>query len=65
MIFKAGLLSHLKYTFLHFKQHYIHFHIPFYSQFFQKTTNNLSQTTLSNNSLQERSKIHTITIELH
>ena len=38
----------LKLTFLHFKQHYIFFHIFFHSHMFQKTLNNNSQTHSSN-----------------
>ena len=45
---RACLVINLKLTFLHFKQHYIHFHTLFHPHVFQKTTNNLSQTTLPN-----------------
>ena len=45
---KAYLLPYLKLTFLHFKQHYTHFHTHFNPRIFQKTTNNFSQTIISN-----------------
>ena len=44
LIFRACLFYHLKLTVLHFKQHYTHFH----PHVFQKTTNNITQTTLPN-----------------
>ena len=50
-IFSICLVYHLKLTFLHFKQYYTHLHIFFHPHVFQKTTNNISQTTLPNTPL--------------
>jgi len=47
-IFRPYLVEHLKHMFLVFKQHYIYFHILFHSHVFQKNTNNITQTLLSN-----------------
>ena len=48
---RACLVSFLKLTFSHFKQHYTHFHTLFHPHVFQKTTNITFQITLRNTPL--------------
>ena len=44
--------------FSHFKQYYTHFKILFHSHIFQKTTNNVTQTTLPNTPLKIETNLH-------
>ena len=44
----ACLVNKFKLLFSVFKQHYTHFHILFHPHVFQKTTNNITQTSLPN-----------------
>ena len=48
---RASLVEHFNNMFSVFKQHYIHFHTLFNLHVFQKYTNNITQITLSNESL--------------
>ena len=48
---RASLVEHFNNMFSVFKQYYIHFHILFNLHVFQKYINNITQITLSNESL--------------
>ena len=45
---KAGLVDHLKHTFVHFKQYFIHFYTLFHTHEYKKHPNNIIQTPLPN-----------------